>query len=116
MNINGLMWSDSLLDKGKSKTQNEWLDWCEKNGYRLPTQAEYVGAVRFLLKQKDSKAKTAFFNDLRMFWLMTGETLPCLDGVERALVLGVYSSDGRFVIDADGNVNIVRPARGVKTK
>lgn len=116
MNINGTVWSDSLLDKGKSKTQKEWKTWCEKNGHRLPTQAEYVEAVLFLLKQKDSKQKADFFHDLRDHWLMTSETFPCRDGVDRALVLGVYVYDDRLNVDAGNGISNVRPARGVKIK
>jgi len=104
-----LIWSKTLLDNGSYKTQNEWKSWCKRNGYRLPTQAEYVGEVRRLLKAKDSEYKTLFLNDLRKYYLMTSETLPCLDGVERALVLGVVGGDVGFV-GIDGG----RPARGVR--
>lgn len=116
MKVNGLNWSNSLLDNGAQKTQGEWRVWCKQNGYRLPTQTECVELVRTLLEQSDSEFKKDVFSDLKKYWLMTGEILPCLDGKERALVLGVGGVNYGFSVCAIDVINNVRPARGVELK
>ena len=54
-----------------------------------------------------------FFNDLRNYYMMTGDTLPCLDGVERALVLGVNDYSDWFVIYASDVISGNGSARPV---
>lgn len=108
MKYKGLVWSNNLLDNGKSHTQREWIAFLEGTGWRLPTVKEYESL-------RGCKGK--FMEDLReemiSEWLMTADSLtnPFIRK-KRPVVLGLSVSNDWFSISAYVDY-INRPARGV---
>lgn len=63
-------WSNELLDNGAAKTQEKWIVWCKKNGWRLPTIAEYIELFKQL---NDGEFRENLCKDLGTYWLMTAD-------------------------------------------
>jgi len=106
--INKLEWSKDLLDGGKSHTQQEWIEWCSKNGWRLPTAQEYIS----LFEGMESPEKHWLWQKLKELscYVMTSTIIN-----KRAVALGV-DGDGRFNLNASSNIDIGRPAFGARIK
>jgi hypothetical protein len=110
MKHKGLIWSNSLLDNGKSYTQPKWVSLLKDTEWRLPTVKEYESL---------HGCKGKFMDELREefenHWLMTGDVLiNPFNGEKRPVVLGLLGSNDRFGIDVYGYDD--GPARGVKRK
>jgi len=106
--MNGLDWSKDLLDGGKSHTQQEWIEWCSKNGWRLPTAQEYIS----LFEGMESSEKHLLWQKLKELfcYVMTSTIIN-----ERVVVLGV-SNNGRFDLYANNIIDYNGSAFGVRIK